>query len=203
MNAKVLVATEIFWAIPTMWIFFYQTIFMREMGIDEVLIGFSMTLPLIFETFLPMLGGYLADRFGRKRVIMFFDVVGWIGYPGMLFVSTEFWQIMVAMAFQGLASTIFGVWQTYLVEDTKPRHIASIFSFIRIISIVASLLTPVAGALISLYGVEQGCRHIFLISTISNAIMFLIRQMLLRESEIGRYCLLIVRYLAPRAMWKL
>jgi len=37
-NAKVLIATEIFWA-PSIWIFFYQTVFMREIGINEVLIG--------------------------------------------------------------------------------------------------------------------------------------------------------------------
>lgn len=185
-NAKVLAATEIFWAIPTMWIFFYQTIFMRGLGIDEALIGFSMTLPLIFQTFFPVLGGYLADRFGRKRVIMFFDIVGWIGYPGTLFLATEFWHIIVAMTFQGLASTIFGVWQTYLIEDTKSHHRVGIFSFIRVTSIVASLLTPIAGALISLYGVEQGCRYIFLTSVVSNAIMFLIRQILLKESQIGK-----------------
>ena len=185
-NAKILVATEIFWAIPMMWIFFYQTIFMREIGIDEVLIGLSMTLPLIFQVFFPMLGGYLADRFGRKRVIMFFDIVGWIGYPGTLFIAREFWQIIVAMTFQGLASTIFGVWQTYLIEDTKSRHRVSVFGFMRIVSIVASLLTPMAGALISNYGVEQGCRYIFLTSVVSNTIMFLIRQILLRESEIGK-----------------
>jgi len=94
-NTKVLVATEIFWMIPMMWVFFYQTIF-------------------------PMLGGYLADRFGRKRVIMFFDNGGWFGYACMLFVSREFWQIIVAMAFQGLASTAFGVWQTYLLKTPSP-----------------------------------------------------------------------------------
>lgn len=185
-NAKVLVATEIFWAIPTMWIFFYQPIFMREIGINEVLIGFSLTLPLIFEIFFPVLGGYLADRFGRKRVVMFFDIVGWIGYPGMLFIAREYWQIIVAMSFRGLASTIFGVWQTFLIEDTKLRHRVSVLSFLRIVSIIAGLLTPIAGILISFFGVEQGCRYIFLISVTSNTIMFLIRQILLRESEIGK-----------------
>ena len=108
-NTQVLVAAEIFWAIPATWIFFYQTIFMRELGINEIYIGFLLTLPLMFQIFFPMLGGYFADRFGRKTTLMFFDVVGWIGYPATLFISTEFWQILIAMSFFGISSAVFGV----------------------------------------------------------------------------------------------
>jgi MFS family permease len=78
-NAKVLVATEALFAVFMSWVFFYQAVFLRALGLDEVSIGVVMTVPLALQMFLPMLGGYLADRFGRKRVLILFDSVGWIG----------------------------------------------------------------------------------------------------------------------------
>ena len=146
---------------------------MREIGINEVLIGASMTLPLIFQIFFPILGGFLVDRFGRKRVLMFFDVMAWIGYPGMLFLTREFWHVILAMTFRGLGSTVFGVWQVYLIEDVDVRHRASVLSYLLIPGIVARILTPMAGFLISMYGIEQGCRYIFLLSVLTNSICFL------------------------------
>jgi len=188
-NAKVTAATEVFWSMPISWVLFYQTIFMRELGMDEALIGFSITLTLILQVSLPVLGGYLADRFGRKRTIMFFDAVGWIGTTGMLFIAREFWHIIVAMAFLGLPYTIEGVWNAYLGEDTLPQYRGSVFSFIRLAWIVAGLLTPIAGALISLCGVEQGFRYISLTAIIATATMLVIRQVMLRESGIGKMLL--------------
>lgn len=78
-NVKVLVATEILWGIPMSWLFFYQVIFMRSLGLSEIFIGLIISLPLMFQMFMPMLGWYLADKFGRKGVLMSFESVGWIG----------------------------------------------------------------------------------------------------------------------------
>jgi len=186
MNAKVLVLTEVLWGVPMSWIFFYQVIFMRSLGMDEVLIGFTAMLPLIFQAFLPMLGGYLADRFGRKRVLMLFDTVGWIGAMVIWSLARQPWQMITAAVFQGLSTTIYGVWETLLVEDTEPSYRASIYSFVQLIYIFGGILTPVAGVLVSLYGVEHGCRYIFLIGLATVTTMFVIRQTYLRESAIGK-----------------
>ncbi len=184
-NAKVLVLTEVLWGIPMSWVFFYQVIFMRSLGMSEVFIGFAAMLPLISQIFLPMLGGYLADKFGRKRVLMLFDSVGWIGAMVTWFFAREPWQVIAAVFFQGLSTTIYGVWETLLVEDTEPPHRVSIYSFIQLIYIFGGIITPIAGAIVSLFGVEQGCRYMFLIALITIAIMLVIRQVYLKESKIG------------------
>ena len=185
LNAKVLVATELFWGIPMSWIFFYQAIFMRNLGMDEMFIGFSMTLPLILQMFLPILGGYLADKFGRKRVFLLFDS-GWIGAMVAWILAREPWHIVIAMLLQGITATAWGVWETLLVEDTLPPYRAGIYSFVQLTYILGGLLTPIAGALISLYGVEQGCRYIFLIALVTITAAFSIRLAYLEESKIGR-----------------
>jgi len=185
-NAKVLVVTELLWGIPMSWIFFYQSIFMRSLGMTEVFIGFIAMLPFVFQMFLPMLGGYLADKFGRKRVLMLFDTVGWIGAMVLWFIAKEPWQMIAAALFQGLSTTIYGVWETLLVEDTESSYRVSIYSFVQLVYIFGGILTPMAGALVSLYGVEQGCRYIFLTALITITTMLVIRQKYLKESEIGK-----------------
>lgn len=183
-NAKVLVVTELR-SVPMSWVSFYQVVFMRSLGLSEVFIGFSIMLSLILQIFLPILGGYLADEFGRKRVLMLFDS-GWIGAMITLSIAKEPLQIIVAMLFQGLTTGVYGVWETFLLEDTEPTYRLSIYSLIQLINLFGGLLTPVAGVLVSLYGVEQGCRYIFLIALIIIMIALITRQTLLRESKIGK-----------------
>jgi len=185
-NARVLIATEPLWSIPMSWIFFYRPIFMKSLGVSEVEIGFTITLYSILQTFLPLLGGYLADRFGRKRVFMLFDVVGWITSLILWILATEFWQMLLAIIFEGLNTVIFPVWECMLVEDTCPEHRASIYGYINLIYVSGSLLTPLAGIMVSTYGIIAGYRAMCILALTSLTTMFILRQIFLRETEIGK-----------------
>ena len=185
-NARVLIATEPLWSIPMSWIFFYRPIFMKSLGVSEVEIGFTITLYSILQTFLPLLGGYLADRFGRKRVFMLFDVMGWITSLILWILATEFWQMLLAIIFEGLVTVIFPVWECMLVEDTCPEHRASIYGYINLIYVSGSLLTPLAGIMVSTYGIVAGYRAMCILALTSLTTMFILRQIFLRETEIGK-----------------
>ena len=185
-NARVLIATEPLWSIPMSWIFFYRPIFMKSLGVSEVEIGFTITLYSILQTFLPLLGGYLADRFGRKRVFMLFDVVGWNTSLILWTLATEFWQMLLAIIFEALNTVIFPVWECMLVEDTSPEHRASIYGYINLIYVSGSLLTPLAGIMVSTYGIIAGYRAMCILALTSLTTMFILRQIFLRETEIGK-----------------
>lgn len=188
-NARVLIATEPLWSIPMSWIFFYRPIFMKSLGVSEVEIGFTITLYSILQTFLPLLGGYLADRFGRKRVFMFFDVTGWITSLTLWTLATEFWQMLLATVFEGLVTIIFPVWECMLVEDTSSEYRASIYGYINLIYVSGSLMTPLAGLIVSTYGIVAGYRVICILALTSLTAMFTVRQVFLRETEIGKLLL--------------
>jgi len=183
-NARILVITEIL-NVPMSWIFFYRTIFMRNLGMGEVFIGYAVMLPTLLQMLLPMLGGYFADRFGRKRVYLLFDV-GWIASMAIWFIATEPWHIILALLLQGLTTTTFSIWEILLIEDTEPQYRAGIYSFIQSNYIFRGLLTPVAGTLVFLYGVDQGCRYMFLLTLITMTVAFIVRLAYLRESELGK-----------------
>jgi MFS family permease len=184
-NAKVLVVTEALFATFMSWFFFYQTVFLRALNLDEVSIGYVMTVPLVLQIFLPMLGGYLADRFGRKRVLVLFDSF-WIGSMFFWVTAKAFIQIIVAVLLQGLTTTIYGVWETLLVEDTEPQYRASVYSILHMIYIIAEIFTPIAGLFVTIYGIDQGCRYMFLLAISALTAMMVIRWIFLTESGVGK-----------------
>ncbi|MFD1907174.1 MFS transporter [Paenibacillus rhizoplanae] len=55
----------------------YATLYMYELGLTELNIGWITTIGLIVQVFSSLLSGYLTDRLGRKRAILYFDLLSW------------------------------------------------------------------------------------------------------------------------------
>jgi len=185
-NARVLILTEPLWSISMSWVFFYRPIFLREsIKLSEIQIGLLFTVATLFSTVSPLAGGYLADRFGRKKVFMLFDSLGWLSSLAVWAITRNIWLALAAYVLEGVATVIYSVWECLLVEDTNPEHRASIYGYVSAIYNVGALSTPVAGYLVGSYGVDLGCRILFVFAFISLMPMFVIRQLYLRETEIG------------------
>jgi len=186
-NAKVLIATEPLWSIPMNWVFFYRSIFLSAViGLSSVEIGLLITVFNIFSSIMPLFGGYLADRFGRKRIFMLFDSVCWLSSLALWMISRNIWHALLAYIVEGTASLIYSVWECMLVEDTKLKFRSLIYGSISAIYRLGSLTMPVAGIIIRFYGPDLGCRIIFALAFCAMIPMFIIRQIYLREPEIGQ-----------------
>jgi len=185
-NAKILVSTEPFWSIPMSWIYFYRPIFLKEaVGLSEVQIGLLSTLLTFSSILLPLAGGYLADKFGRKRTLMLFDTISWIPSLIVWILTHNLWYAFTAYILEGLSCVIYSVWECLLVEDTVPEGRSGIYGYISLIYNLGALSTPIAGYLIGVFGVDSGIRVLFASALVSIALMIGIRQMYLRETEIG------------------
>jgi DHA1 family tetracycline resistance protein-like MFS transporter len=186
-NGKVLVLTEIFWSVPMSWVLFYRPIFLNEsIGLSAVQIGLLSSVLTFSSIISPLAGGYLADRFGRKRVFMLFDSFGWLSSLTVWYITRNMWYALAAYILESLISIIYPVWECMLVEDTAPKHRASIYGSISVATNIGALLTPIAGCIIGSYGLDSGTRTLFIIAFASMVPMFTIRQALLRETELGR-----------------
>lgn len=186
-NARVLIATEPFWSIPMSWVFFYRPMFLSiVIGLSSIEIGMLISIFNLLMIFLPLLGGYLADRFGRKRVLMLFDSICWLSSLLMWMVSRNIWHVLLAYIIEGCVSVIYSVWECLLVEDTRVEFRSFIYGSISAIYTIGSLATPIAGYIIRLYGLDVGMRILFALAFCSLVPMFAIRQAYLREPELSR-----------------
>jgi MFS family permease len=169
------------------WIFFYRPMFMSVViGLLPVEIGILITIFNLLTSIMPLLGGYLADRFGRKRVFMLFDSVCWLTSLIIWAISHNIWHALLAYVIEGCASVIYSVWECLLVEDTMWEFRSLIYGSISAIWTIGSLTTPIAGYIIGLYGLDMGCRLLFLLAFCALVPAYIIRQIYLREPEIGR-----------------
>jgi len=168
------------------WIYFYRSIFLKEaVGLSEIQIGLLSTIITLSSIVFPIVGGYLADRFGRKRTLMLFDTLSWIPSLAIWIVTRNFWYAFAAYVLEGLACVIYSVWDCLLVEDTAPKGRSGIYGYTSLIYNLGTFSTPIAGYLIGSFGVDSGMRTLFTAALVSIALMIGIRQVYLREPEVG------------------
>ncbi|MCX8171242.1 MAG: MFS transporter [Candidatus Bathyarchaeota archaeon] len=181
-NAKVLIATEPLWSIPMSWIFFYRPMFLSiVIGLSSTEIGLLITVFNSFASVMPVIGGYLADRFGRKIVLMLFDSTCWLTSLTIWIFSRNIWHVVLAYIIESCVSTIYSVWECLLVEDTDNEFRSIIYGSLSAIWTIGSLMTPIAGHIIRLYGLDSGCRILFLLALSSLIPAFIVRQIYLQE----------------------
>jgi PPP family 3-phenylpropionic acid transporter len=117
-----------FWRL-SLWYFFYFafigafapyfTLYLQSLGLAAPAIGTLMSLMLAMRLLAPNLWGWLADRIGRKVVVV--RVSALLAIAGFLpfFVATDFWALFAAMALM----SFFWSAALPLVEALTLRHL--------------------------------------------------------------------------------
>ena len=136
----------------------YVSSYFIEIGGDPITLGLMTSIASIIQCFMLFLGGFIADYYGRKRIIVlaaFYSVL----FP-LLYAVVQDWRILVAstiIAAFGAASNP----ATYaMVADSIPseRRTTGIAS-LQVISSLPMIFAPLIGGwLIKIYGLFEGFR---------------------------------------------
>lgn len=143
--------------------------YLEALGATTPIIGLFGTAEDFFDACYQYPGGFVADRFGRRRAFLFFITLASLGYLVYLF-STS-WPFLFAglalvMAWQSMASpAIFAV----IGDSLPPNRRAMGFTLQSILKRVPIVIAPVAGgALIASIGLIRGV-HLALSITLALA----------------------------------
>ena len=148
--------------------------YLEALGASTGVIGLFGTAEDFFDAIYQYPGGWLADRFGRRRAFLMFVALATTGY--IVYLLSPSWPFLflglaLVMAWQSMASpAIFAV-----IGDALPRERRAMgFTLQSILKRVPIVIAPVAGgALIASLGVVKGV-HVALIITLALAVVTLI-----------------------------
>ena len=184
-NVKILLSTEPLWGIPVIWTRTYMSLFMAALGLTATQIGWVASLTLISQMLVAPFGGYAADKFGRKRTLILFDVIAWVIPPLIWMMAQNIWYFVIAAVLNGFNMIISPSWNCLLVEDTHPAKRAAVFATLQLVVLGAGIFSPISGWIVDGKGVVLGTRIIFGITAVSIAIMISIRAFKVTETSVG------------------
>ena len=124
----------------------------EELGAKAEL-PFALLVGAVFAALSGFIGGYLSDRIGRRRVILFGQAV-MVGYPLLLLsVSDAKWAGLAALSLAGMFGALGGsVAQAMVADLVAPERHQAAYASVRVAANVGVVIGPPLGGLLLVLG---------------------------------------------------
>ena len=185
-NARVIVVTEGVAAVSFQWYASYFPLYMLALGVSEAQVGVLAGALVLTKLISTVLGGYFADRFGRKRILVTVDILCW-GIPMLLYaVAQNLWYFVAGRLVNGFVYLVLPSFECLFVEDVPVERRAAVFGTLQFLTSGARLLAPVAGGLVAWLGIVRAGRLIMATCMVSSVTMAIIRHLTMQETTVGK-----------------
>jgi len=163
-------------------LFPYWSPFLRELGASPFLIGLILSASNVALFISRIPGSYLADVYGRKRMIATFTFA--VGFVQLIYVFALDWRFILIGS---ILESFFLLYQPALsamVADLIPDDRRGVgFAVVNILPSIVAVFSPAIGAyIVSLYGLNLGMRYVFLILFIMYIVSAILRYFFLEET---------------------
>lgn len=145
------------------------------LNLDIVQIGLLGNIGIIWIVSGAIVGGYLSDRWGRKKVLFIFIIICMIFSASLIFVRK--WEDLIIYAPIGFSFSAFnGAFLAMAMDITNPRIGATQFSIITSISNVGEWFgSTISGTIVAMLGFRQVFLYSALVLGIALLILYFIR----------------------------
>ncbi len=184
-NARGCVFTEPLWGIPYNLYAPYASIFMLTLGVKDSQIGLVASIGILVQIFWTLLSGAITDKLGRKRATLIFDLISW-SVPCLIWAfSQNFTHFLLAAIINATYRVPHNSWNCLLVEDTDPRLLVDIYSWVYISGLIAAFVSPLAGVLIGKFTLVPTVRGLYLLAFVMMTAKFFILNAIVAETQQG------------------
>jgi MFS family permease len=132
-----------------------------------------------------LVGGYVTDMWGRRRVIIIFS---WVSVASALVYSliNSYYLVLVPLTMASVASIYTPAFNSLMMDEIAPGDRIRGFSVFSAVNTAPSILAPtIGGLLIGTLGTVAGLKIAFLVSALFGVIGVSLRTKLLRETYIA------------------
>ena len=138
----------------------YKSLFILELGATNEILGLLVMIETLGGMFLQIPGGVLADRYGRKRIILAAAILG-LGSPLVYLIAGDWLQLIPALVLASTASLSRGAMNALIAESLPKDKRGAGFAAISFIQKIPIVFTGIVGGMIMDYfGVIQGVRTV-------------------------------------------
>jgi MFS family permease len=185
-NARTCIIVEPMWGIPNYLFMPYASLYMLALGVSETGIGVIATVGMALQTVWSLVGGWITDRFGRKRTSLVFDLISW-SVPTLLWAFAQDIRWFFAAAVLNSAVRVVHIsWSCLFIEDAPPDTRVRLYTWISVAGTLAGLFAPLAGLFVVQFGLVPATRGLYLFAFVSMTAMFFIRNAFCTETSVGR-----------------
>jgi MFS family permease len=165
----------------------FAVLYMDATGLSAAEIGLLASLSFGLRFPFLLVGGHLADRWGRLPTITLFDTVGFPVAFIVLAFADDFGGFLLGMALNATSQGSQAAWHCVLVEEVPPIDRARVAALERAINAGPSVLLPLAGGLwVAGWGLVPAMRAMYLAAAASIALMVLLRVHFMPPSSSGK-----------------
>jgi MFS family permease len=138
----------------------YKSLFILELGATSEMLGLLVMIEAIGGMFLQIPGGVLADRYGRKRVIIAAALLG-LGSPLIYLFAGDWLQLVPALLLASTASLSRGAMNALIAESLPTDKRGAGFAAISFVQKIPNVFTGIVGGMVMDYlGIIQGVRAV-------------------------------------------
>ncbi|MBI2427226.1 MAG: MFS transporter, partial [Ignavibacteriales bacterium] len=177
----------------------YLPLYLVALGGGITSIGIFSGLNNFINALYSFFGGYISDRIGHKRALLFFNGMTIAGYSIAIFFP--YWQAVILGSFFFLSWTAISMPATLdlVAKSVPPNKRAMGVSVNSLTRRVPMMIGPLAGGiLIGQFGERDGIRYSFMIAIILAVVSLVLQQRMITPAESNQR----TAHANPAALWK-
>jgi len=160
----------------------YKSLFILELGATTETLGLLIMIETLGGIFFQIPGGVLADRYGRKRVIIAAALIG-LGSPLIYLLAQDWIQLIPALILASTGSLSRGAMNALIAESLPTSKRGTGFASIIFVQKIPNVFTGILGGYIMDYfGVISGVRTILLGVVLVSSLSLIIYWFYLEET---------------------
>lgn len=152
------------------------------LGVSPIIVGFLATIQNTSRILFQLPGGMLADRIGRKRVIVYGTALRVIA-PIFLYFAKSWYWVVPGMIINACASIYMPAFNAIIAESLPQDKKGAGFGAYRFMTGIPSIFMPVlSGYYLDVMGLERGVKTGLLMFIVAAGIATIIRHLYLTET---------------------
>jgi ENTS family enterobactin (siderophore) exporter len=173
-DLKLIFSAHLLWTFGEGLYFFILPVYVIELGGTGMEIGFLYSFMFLVYTLSVLLGGFLADRFDRKKLIIYIFMFGSLSSLIYSF-ATEWWHLIPAMLVYSLATIGGPAEDSYIAALVSKERMARAFTFTEMGYSFGLIFSPLLGAyLLTFWGMKWIFRLSFAFGLLAAFTLFFI-----------------------------